>query len=601
MRYSAAVRACSATALAVLLLARPVAAAQVAVKIEGIDGALRENVRLMLSVARLEEQEVVVDEEAADLAAFELEDVPAVTGGELRRRHRVAPGQIREALMPFGYYQPRIQAELTEGEAGYVARYVIDPGPPAEIRQLRIEVLGEARDDPAVQRAVRDIDLAEGQRVDHRRYEEAKQRLFDAAFDRGFLDAAWHTSEIRVLEDRLQADVSLVLDSGPLYRFGETTFDHETLDPEFLARFVHIEPGDRYNVRRLLALQRSLRDTEYFSRVEVRADPRRADEEHRVPIVVVTEPAPSQRYTMGLGYGSDTGPRATLGVLLRRLNDQGHRLGGDLRVSEIEAAVGLHYDIPIRNVATDRLSFTATARREEVSDADVDQFAIGISEVITWRGFRRHLYLQAQRELFEFDGSPEEGVNLVMPGVTLSRERADDVRYPTRGYRLRADWRAGVDALLSDVSFTRLELAASWVRSIAADTRLLVRAEAGWLWTDQFDLLPPSQRFFAGGDRSIRGYGYRKVGPVDAGGTVLGGERLLVGSVELERIFFQDYGAALFVDAGDAFVDSADLKVGAGVGIRWRSPIGVVRLDVAHPFDDPQSNYRLHLTIGADI
>jgi translocation and assembly module TamA len=585
-------------ALALLVLAHPALAAQVEVVVEGLEGRLLENVRLTLSIAQIdaENRPVVPDRQAVDVP----EDPPAVTLGELRRRHRAAPGQIREALMPFGYYLPEIAEELTETEQGYLAAYRVDPGPAAVIRRLDVRVLGEAAEARPVREALRQVGLAEGQQLDHPRYEEAKRRLFDAAFDRGFLDAAWRTSEVRVAEDRLHADIALVLDGGPQYRFGEVTFDHEVLDTRFLARFVEIEPGDRYSVQRLLTLQRVLRESDYFSRVEVRADPQRADEDRRVPVVVVTEPAASQRYTMGIGYGSDTGPRVTLGLLLRRLNDRGHRLAGDLRLSDIEQSVGMRYDVPIRNVATDRVSLTTTVRREEIGDADVDQFAIGASEVVTWRGFRRHLYVQAQRELFEFDGAPQEGVNLLMPGVTMTRERANDLVYPTRGYRLFADWRAGVDYLFSDVSFTRLELMASWVRGVGADTRVLVRGEAGWLWTEQFSQLPPSQRFFAGGDRSLRGYGYQGVGPREAD-VVLGGERLLVGSIELERIFFRDYGAAMFVDAGDAFNGAPDFKVGAGVGLRWRSPIGVVRADVAHPFDDPDRNFRFHLTIGTDL
>lgn len=568
-------------------------------RIEGLEGRLLANARLLLSIAQLAEQDrdVVPTREAVDID----EQPPDVTLAELRRRHRAAPGQIRQAVMPFGYYLPEITSELIETDDGYLARYRVELGPPTRIRRLNVEVLGEGRDIGPIRNALRGIDLEEGQRLVHGRYQQAKSALFDAAFDRGYLDAAWQTSEIRVLEDRLQADVYLVLDTGPQFSFGEVTFEQDVLNQRFVQKFVEFDPGDRYDVLELLALQQALSESEYFSRVQIQADPAQADDDHRVPITVLAEPAPSQRYTMGLGYGSDTGPRASLGMLLRRINQRGHRLAGDARVSEIESSFGLRYDIPIRRVATDRLSFSATARQEEVADADINQFAVGVSHVITWQGLRRHLYLQAQRELFEFGDTRQQGVNLLMPGVTLSRERANDLVYPTRGYRLWADFRAGVDALVSDVSFTRLEVSGNWVRGIGDNTRVLVRAEAGALWSDQFPLLPPSQRFFAGGDRSVRGYGYRDLGPRNVIGDVVGAERLLVGSIELERLFFGNYGAAVFVDAGDAFDSTPALNVGAGIGLRWRSPIGVVRVDVAHPFDDPDNDFRVHLTIGADL
>ncbi|MFU8817648.1 MAG: autotransporter assembly complex protein TamA [Pseudomonadales bacterium] len=596
---SSSFRAAFAVLLSLMFLPWPCAGAELDVRIEGIEGRLLENVRLLLSIARLDDEgrEIVLSREEVDQQA----ELPAVTLAEVRRRHRAAPGQIREALMPFGYYLPEISAELVEAEDAYLARYEVDRGPPTRIRELNVQVLGEGRDARPVRDALRGIGLAEEQRLVHRRYQEAKSALFDAAFDHGFLAAAWKTSEIRVQEDRLHADIHLVLDTGPQFRFGEVTFEQDVLNPRFVQRFVEFEPGDRYDVQKLLTLQRQLSESEYFRRVQIQAPPEMADEDHHVPVTVLVEPAPSQRYTFGLGFGSDTGVRGNIGVLVRRLNERGHRLAGDLRLSEIERSIGLRYDIPIRNIAADRVSFSATARQEEVGDADIDQFAVGISHVVTWQGFRRHLYLQGQRELFEFGDEPQEGVNLLMPGVTLSRERANDLVYPTRGYRIWADFRAGLDALISDVSFTRLEISGSWVRGIGEDTRVLVRAEAGALWSDQFPLLPPSQRFFAGGDRSVRGYGFRDLGPRNVFGDVIGAERLLAGSVELERLFYGNFGAAVFVDAGDAFDSSPDLNVGAGVGLRWRSPIGVVRVDVAHPFDDPDNDFRLHITIGADI
>src|SRR5690606_4089722 len=174
----------------------------------------------------------------------------------------------------------------------------------------------------------------------------------------------WRSSVIRVAPDRQSADVELVLDTGPRYAFGETEIVQDVLDPEFMAGYVPIRPGDPYDVNRLLTLQRVLSETGYFSRVEVQAPRDAAGPDHRVPVTVHTEPSRPRKYSVGLGYGTDTGPRATFGVQVRRLNARGHRLRGDLQVSAIERAIGVRYEIPIRNYATDSLSFSATARQE---------------------------------------------------------------------------------------------------------------------------------------------------------------------------------------------------------------------------------------------
>lgn len=564
----------------------------ISVEISGIEDPLLTNVRRFLGIAELDE---------GFIESLTADDGTEVTERLIRRRHQAAPGEIRHALMPYGYYRPAIDSDLESSDGDFVARYRIDPGEPTTLDQVSVRAEGAGSTFPAVRQVLDDVELESGERLVHSEYEAVKSALYDAAYDNGFLDAAWQVNQIRVAPDRAQADIELVLDTGSRFYFGPTTIEQDVLDPQFVAEFVDIRQGAPYDVDQLLDLQRSLSDTDYFSRVEVQAPRGAADDRRQVPVTVRAEPAKSQKYTVGLGYGTDTGPRGKLGVLVRRLNDRGHRLRADIQLSGIEQALGARYEIPIRNYATDMVAFHATARREEIGDADTDRISVGGSHMVGWLGFRRRLYLQAEREHFSFGDGPTEETDLLSPGITLSRERSDSITYPRRGYSVRADLRGGSADVLSDVSFSRLELTLSWTRALGPDTRLLLRGEAGALWTDSFDRLPPSQRFFAGGDRSIRGYPFREVGPQNADGDVIGGERLLTSSAELEHLFHGNYGAAVFVDAGDAFMNSLDIKVGAGIGFRWRSPVGMVRFDVAHPFDDPNDDYRIHLTIGADL
>ena len=131
-----------------------------------------------------------------------------------------------------------------------------------------------------------------------------------------------------------------------------------------------------------------------------------------------------------------------------------------------------------------------------------------------------------------------------------------------------------------------------------------MRGRLGALWAGEFDQLPPSERFFAGGDSSIRGYDIDSLGPVDASGQVIGGNKLGVISAEVDYYFTERWGFAVFVDSGNAFGgdgSSTGLQTGVGAGVRWRSPIGPIRVDIAHPLDDPSNNFRLHLRIGPDL
>jgi translocation and assembly module TamA len=130
---------------------------------------------------------------------------------------------------------------------------------------------------------------------------------------------------------------------------------------------------------------------------------------------------------------------------------------------------------------------------------------------------------------------------------------------------------------------------------------MLAHAEAGAAVADQFFDLPPSQRFFTGGDRSVRGYDYQDIGPQNLVGETVGGRYLLAAGIEADYLIYGDFGAAVFFDAGDAFNDAPDLQKGAGIGLRYRSPVGMIRLDFAHPFDDPDDSFRFHLSIGPDL
>jgi len=140
------------------------------------------------------------------------------------------------------------------------------------------------------------------------------------------------------------------------------------------------------------------------------------------------------------------------------------------------------------------------------------------------------------------------------------------------------------------------------VRGIGERGRFIVRGTLGATSVDDFARLPPELRFFAGGDRSIRGYEYQEIGPRNARALVIGGEYLAVASAEYEHYFLENWGGAVFVDAGDAFTDEFDLKLGVGVGVRWRSPVGLVRLDLGVPISDAfESGVQLHLVIGPDL
>jgi translocation and assembly module TamA len=511
--------------------------------------------------------------------------------------HRLAAQEIRQALQPFGYYGPKIDAKLEKLEGVWQASYAIDRGSPTELDRVDIRVRGEGGDDPSVKDVLSSIELVSGQPLEHRQYEQAKSRLSSALYDAGFIDAKFTRSEIKVYPLKRKAEITLIAESGPRFSFGPVTIEQDILRSEFVNRFVNIQQGDRFETRKLIDLQLALNGSDYFSQIEILAERENAVGT-QIPVTVNTEPNKPRRYNTGLGYGTDTGPRVTAGVEFRRINRRGHRFRTDILLSSVEQSISSQYLIPIKNVATDNLAFTASASRKEVGGVDTTQFKLGPSFNENWLGFRRRLYLSLERENFDFGDGPQTS-NLLIPGAQLSRKHADDALFPRKGYSAILDVHGGIESPLTETTFFQTSINARSVLPLARRSRLLLRGELGATLATTFSDLPPSQRFYAGGDQSVRGYAYQGLGPQNSDGVVIGGKYLTVASIEMDYLFYGNFGAAAFFDAGNASDDFLpSMKRGAGIGLRYRSPVGMIRLDLAHPLDDPDTVFRLHISIG---
>lgn len=590
-----------------MLCASPALAIDIEVEILGVEGELADNVRAMLDIVELAEAEA--EDAAADAGEGRAEAAapdPAAAADDdiileprLRRAHNRSRGQIEAALRPFGFYEPTVRSSLTLSDGVWLARYEIEPGEPVRIDEVDLVVTGEGENAAPVQRALDATELARGQVLRHSVYDATKSRLFDAAYNAGFIDAAYTRAELRVQPSSREADVHLHLDTGPRYYFGDVVIEQDILNDAFVERFVEIEPGEPFNPDRLIDLQLALGDSGYFGDVNIDVLRAEAVDRH-IPVVARTTPRPNQSFTVGVGYGTDTGPRARIGVELRRLNRRGHRFQADMRTSARETSVAGEYRVPIGDLNTDYISYRASLGQEEIGDFDVLQASLGASWNDVWKDLQRSVYLEARREDFAVVDTPEASETALYAGFRLGGKWADDPLFTRRGHAWSADVRGGSEQVAGSASFVRLRVDGEYIRPLGERARLLARGEYGAMRIDDFERLVPSQRFFAGGDRSVRGYEYESLGPKGPTGGTVGGRYLLVASVEADYLFFGDFGGALFYDVGNASHDPVpDLMRGAGIGFRWRSPVGMVRIDLAHPFDDPDTSVRLHLSIGA--
>ncbi len=536
----------------------------------------------------------------AGLSLYLQRNHPLLGESLIRRHHRNAPAEIRKALEPFGYYRAVTDLSLEQDGDRWRARYHIDPGEPVRIRTLDLRIEGPGAGDPAFARWRARWPLPTGEPLRHRDYEDAKGRLLQIGRERGYVEGALVAHRITVDPAAGHADIEMRYLTGPRYAFGEITIDQEAFDEGFLRRFLTFGSGDPYDASQLLALRRSLADSDYFERADVMPMHELAADE-RIPVQIVLRPRKRKLYTAGLGYSTDTGARGRLGFEERRANARGHRYGSTLRVSEIGSSLSARYYVPLERPVTDILTWSFIVLDEETDTTDRTTASIGADITQQTGKWLRSTSLSYEHERFTVAGVEERSL-LLIPGIRWQRVNADQRIQTRRGWIFSIGFRGAAEQVFSDASFLQTRTQGKYITGVSERSRLLLRASAGVSWTPEFAELPTSQRFFAGGDQSVRGYAYNSLGPEDELGRVVGGRHLLVGSVEYEFDILPRTAIAVFYDAGNAFNgNDFEGQSGAGAGLRWKTPIGAIRLDFAQALSKDGRPWRLHLTLGPDL
>jgi translocation and assembly module TamA len=588
----------AALLLCAVLGAPAAAAAGARVVISGVDGPPRDNVLAALPLQRY------IDDDT--LSATRIEKL-----------HGDGEAAIRRALQPFGFYRPRITAELsapTTGEARWVARYVIEPGPALPIDRVDFSVSGPGNDDGLLLTELGQPDLQAPSAFDHQHYEREKDRLLLIARRLGYRDA--HFSMHRVEVD--------------------------------LERYLIVEPGMAFN-RDLLARQRSaLSSSGHFSEVAVEAGAPGDGSEATVPLNVRMTPFKANRFRGRLGWGTETGVGGQLDWTRRHIGRHGHRFNlGVTAVQERERFAGdFRYRIPVDPLSGRNLEFGIRHESKDLNFSDVDleeggatriaanlgalflnlpETSLGAFDVQTAAGINfatesydvfevlfGNLPDDAQQAIIDFIGDEAFGTltpdfRATIPELRLNLRHADGQRFIRRGDFLGLRLLGSHEDLASNISFWQARLSPWSIFPVGEHNRLLLRTALGYSEAEErevlgvtFNQMPEFYEFRGGGARNIRGYGFETLFPEDG---ITGGRHQVIASVEYEQRILPDWSAALFVDGGDVFNDPDDFqtRVGAGFGVRWRSPFGPARLDVGFPLDDADSAFQIYITVGPEF
>lgn len=565
------------------------------------------NNKLSLEVTGLqkEEQEIVF----ANLSIKKSEQDKNLTEDQIFSLYQIGKEEIITTLESLGYYHAKISSDLScnPEKDRYLVTYNIRLGNPILITTISVKLTGNGKEQPALQSIIRNPFLKINKILKHNKYENFKQNLLGTALQLGYLDARFITNKVLVDTLKNQAQIILELDTGKPYKFGNIHFTSPPYSAEYLNRYIPFSPGAPYTTDRLLALQKNLTDTDLFSKVRLNPNLKEI-QNYAVPLNIVLMPKPSNKYTTSLGFGTDSGPRGMVGWERRRKSYPGHRMNINFRGSKRLNQANAQYTILGKHPSTDRITFGTQITQEKPADKKYSlQNESGVTHIQKIGHFEKILGLHYLSVIFrKLPTDPKNHSHFLLPSIGYAWSTIKKETLLQKGVRVFFNLRGAHKTVLSTASMIQAESRIKWIFPFTEETRMLIRGALGGIASHQFSKIPWNLRFFTGGDHTIRGFGYNSIGPQerDLNGNliVVGGKYLVAGSVEFERKIYKKFGAAIFVDSGNAMNKwGSRLKTGAGFGIRYETPLGPLRLDIARPMMRGKQKPRLHLTFGMDL
>lgn len=554
--------------------------AQTKLKIVGLSGALEQNVDVF-----------VAQYDAADIS------------GSLRFQMSLQQ-DIETALQALGYYHSEVAFTLSEGQSKATLNVTVNPGEPVKIKTADIILSGDAAND-------KDFDIVLGQQapkvgdtLHHGKYERLKSELRSLALRKGYFDADFSQSRLEVIPELYQANIYLHFDSGTRYKFGAVTFSGQQIQDKWMQPLIPFEPGAPYLASELGEFNQILANTNWFSSIAIEGATEQIDD-YTLPIIVKLEPRLRNSVETGIGYSQEVGPRLKLSWFKPWLNDRGHSLNADLILSGEEQNIEARYKMPLADSPSDFYQFQYSVGVKEYSRQNnvrtkVSNVAAERHWLLESDWYRIASFRWLYEEATEFEQTNTS--NILMPGLSFNRLRQSGGQMPRSADRLLFTVEVSDKYWGSDANFVRMRGRAGWISSVGNNHRFVTRADAGAVVGAALEDLPPSLRFFAGGDNNLRGYGYESLPLQDDSTIIVGGLYMATASVEYQYRVRGNWWLASFFDYGSAWSDSPEFKRGVGLGVRWGSPVGPVRLDFGYGLDSGERKaFKIHFALGPEL
>ncbi|KPJ91498.1 MAG: hypothetical protein AMJ53_11555 [Gammaproteobacteria bacterium SG8_11] len=564
-----------------------------------VNPAIAATVTIEMAVALSEEEKKTIIE---NLSLYQYRESPFLDESYVDNLKVKGINELKSMFQTFGYYKPQISVTSTQQNGNFSVKYTVDLGPPVRVDNVDIQIQGNGDSDSEILSWRQSFPLSPGNVLSHRQYEDAKKNLLKLLRDRGYFSAKLQAHEIKVNLDTFQANIVFSFDTGPRYYFGETYYIQEHYDLGYLHRFLPYSKGELFHADLLTEMHKRLSRSQEFLSVEINPEIARADDKLQVPITIRLSPRKRWRFSLGAGYATDLGVQGSAAITRRRFTRRGHQIGADTLVSETKQDAGVNYTIPAKRPWSDFYNTRYGFTHELTDDTERYTNALTFKSVHELKILRSIFSLSFEHEQFRVGEDPKTYSKLLVPSMALHYNPMEGSILERLNFDLYGEIRGASEDLLSEVSFTQFISRGNLKYKLSKHWTAVSRYNVGFTDIADFNKLPVSYRFFAGGDYSVRGYEYNSLSPVDEEGNRVGGRNLLVGSVELQYRFLKYWDIAGFYDIGNAFnIGNTDLSQGAGFGLGWIYSLLSVRVYYARALDITDQPWRFHFLIGADL
>lgn len=497
--------------------------------------------------------------------------------------------QVEKAMQPYGYFKPRIQLK------GQNKEIIIQAGPQMIINELSLEIKGDGRDNLELIKTIDELPIKQGKPLNSAKYEEAKDNLVNVVEHQGYLRSFFEKSELVIDTSNYTARIHLIFNTGPRFYFGQVIFDPTYISPDLLKRYIPFQWGQPYTTEQILLFNNRLRNSGYFSSVTV--DPH-LDRGHEIPIDVHLLPAKKVTWSLGLGYGTDTGLRGRAGFHINPVNRAGHKFNAVALGSFKQNALQAQYIIPGNNPVVNQYTITGNATSLDYDSGHSNSILLALAQQHNKTRFQRLLSINALHERFRYSYQSPEEKTTVFPKASFTWKKTDDKLFSPSGYNFNINALAASRHILADENFSQLVVNAKAALTIDnLRTRFYFHTIQGITEINDINQLPLSLALLLGGAENLKGYSFNSIGP----GKVLG-----YGGIEIQKETIDHWYLVGFFDTGDVYKPGfKQTQNDIGGGLMWVSPVGPIKVGLAQPvnnrFQSTEKTPRFVVSMGPDL